>query len=217
MISCDGVIFDFDGTVAFTAEDVWRAVDYAAEKAGGSIDPEYRSDPVNLSKPAAQIFRDNFGPLTDEQVAEMCRDLSHHYGWITDYPETYMYDGMEEVLAELRHRGIPAGIVTNKGERSLRRILEIKGWSGYFSYLLGSDSLGGLKKPELIAHMMASDYRSKNCIYIGDSFSDVTASRQNGIPCIAVTYGDGNTEDLIKAKPRYVCGSPREVYRILFE
>lgn len=218
MSKFDGVIFDFDGTIAFTAEDVWLAIDYAAEQEGLKIDPEYRKNQVNLARTQAQIFTDNFGELPEEQLKRMCANLNKHYGWITDYPETYMYDGMKEILEELQRRGIPAGIVTNKGERSLRRILEIKGWDKYFTYLFGADSLGDkYKKPGLMKHMIEHSYQGRNCVYIGDSYSDVTASRENNIPCIAVTYGDGDSEDLKAQNPEYVCDDLYQVYSILFD
>ncbi len=219
-MSCrfEGVIFDFDGTVAFTAEDVWRAIDYAAEREGLAIDPAYRGDQVNLAKTGRQIFVDNFGQLPEQQLQRMCDNLVQHYGYITDYPATYMYPGMKEILERLLEERVPTGIVTNKGEHSLRRILEIKGWGRYFCHLLGADSLGeGHKKPSLMAHMLKTDLAGRSCVYIGDSYSDVTASRENGIPCIGVTYGDGDTEELRAQQPRWLCDDLAQVYNILFE
>ena len=215
----EGVIFDFDGTIAYTAEDVWRAVDYAVELEGHKIDPAFRSVHTNLSKPVRQMYEEIFGgSISDEMFERLCENLDKHYRYITDYPTTYMYEGMEPILQKLRELGIPTGIVTNKGEFSLRRILDIKGWGRYFDFLLGCDSLGdGYKKPQLMAHMLENDFPGKSCVYIGDSYSDVTSSRANGIPCIGLTYGDGDPEALRAEDPDWVCDDLTEVYNILFQ
>ena len=78
------LIFDFDGTVAYTAPDVWDAVEAGTLVFGKKIDPDYRADPRNLSLHPRKIFEDCLGPLTDEEYWKAQNALSQLYGQDTD-------------------------------------------------------------------------------------------------------------------------------------
>ncbi|NLL91365.1 MAG: HAD family hydrolase [Ruminococcaceae bacterium] len=212
-----GVIFDFDGTLADSAEDVWLALEYAFEKKGVSIGEAYRNNPVNLSKSIKSIVSENGGDLSEEEIESVKDDIDFHYGQFTNYPNTSLYPGMLELLEELAKREIKTGIVSNKGQRSLERILEIKGLTKYFPYVCGGDFLGkGYGKDDILAHLLDDGFKDLNVIYIGDSYSDIVAAHFNNIDSIGVLYGDGDNDDLIREKPTYICNDPWEINKMFF-
>ena len=90
------LIFDFDGTVAYTAADVWDAVEAGTLLFGKQIDPDYRADPRNLSLHPRKIFEDCLGPISDEDYIKAQKALGQYYGQDTDYPKTVLYPGMDE-------------------------------------------------------------------------------------------------------------------------
>ena len=211
------LIFDFDGTVAYTAADVWDAVEAGTLVFGKKVDPDYRADPRNPSLHPRKIFEDCLGPLTDDDYMRAQKALGQYYGQDTDYPKTVLYPGMDEFLDRTRSEGISAGIVTRKSARSLGRILEIKGWTHWLSGWYGSESLGGKKtKAELIEALLKEMPDSSRPVYIGDSAGDITAAKELGIPSIAVTYGDGDTETLLAAGPDKVCYTVPDLYMWIF-
>ena len=56
MAKYDAVIFDFDGTVAYTAADVWDSLRWAARRLGGELDGEFSKNDANLGLPMERIF-----------------------------------------------------------------------------------------------------------------------------------------------------------------
>lgn len=211
------LIFDFDGTVAYTAADVWDAVEAGTLLFGKQIDPDYRADPRNLSLHPRKIFEDCLGPISDEDYIKAQKALGQYYGQDTDYPKTVLYPGMDEFLERAMTEGLSAGIVTRKSARSLGRILRIKGWDRWFSCWYGSESLGGHKtKAELIDALLKEMGNPSDPVYIGDSAGDIEAAKELGIPSIAVTYGDGDTDKLTASGPDKICYTVPDLYMWVF-
>ncbi|MGI5888119.1 MAG: HAD family hydrolase [Oscillospiraceae bacterium] len=218
MARFSALIFDFDGTVAYTAPDVWEAVEAGTMTFGKKVPPEYRADPRNLSLPVRRIFEDCAGrPLSDTELRTAAAALSRLYGRDTTYSSTVLYPGMDELLDRAKEEHLATGIVTRKSARSLERILRMKGWDHWFDMWYGSESLGGgLTKAELIYGLIRDMPGCENPVYIGDSAGDIEAAREAGVPSIAVTYGDGDTEKLLSAGAGKVCYSVPDVYMWLY-
>ena len=211
------LIFDFDGTIAYTAPDVWDAVEAGTLVFGKKIDPDYRADPRNLALPPRQIFEDCLGPLTDEDYRKAQNALSQLYGHDTDYPKTVLYPGMDEFLSRAKQENISCGIVTRKSARSLGRILDAHGWRHWFHDWYGSESLGGQRtKAELIDALLKKMPDSSRPVYIGDSAGDIAAAKELGIPSVALTYGDGDTEELLAQNADKVCYTVPDLYMWVF-
>ena len=121
-------------------------------------------------------------------------------------PEHYhiLYEGIKELLEFIRAENIPCGVLSNKGHISLSRLLKEKGWDIYFDRFQGTtDESYGLSKTirlrEFVKHFDIS-----NAIYIGDSYTDITAARDNGLLSAGVLYGDGDRELVKREHPDYL-------------
>ena len=65
--------------------------------------------------------------------------------------------------------------------------------------------------------MRKSGLEASQYVYIGDTWSDVDAACENGIDCIGVTYGDGDTKQLCARKPKYCAQDVSEIEKIIKE
>ena len=203
------VLFDFDGTLADTAKDVWDSVRYGFKKNGLSIPDNYAADDRNLAKLNEQIVAELYPGSPEELGRQVAADVAHHYRNLNTYPRTQLYPYIKELLLALRAAQIPTGILSNKGHASLGRILKEKGWLDYFDSYRGTldsddDTLG--KVDRLRNYMAAFD--TSDAVYIGDSAGDVEAAKANGLYVIGVLYGDGDPELVRRAGPDAVASTP---------
>lgn len=213
------IVWDFDGTLANTGQDVWTSVEYAAAKLGGAIRKAFREDDANLGKPMQEILS-NIEPFPGEGRLEAFEELVRiHYRTISEYEKTDLYPGMKELLKILRKDGTLHYIITLKPREALERILEKKGWKQYFDGWLSPDSFPGhlYTKGQLLFHFLETAGKGKEIVYVGDTASDVTACRENAIACIGVTYGDGNTATLCAADPACIVETVEELGKRLKE
>ena len=212
----DTILFDFDGTLADTQEDVWDALDNAAAEIGSKLPGEMRGNPANLAFSMKELFEMLEPPPAPEQLDAFKRETRRYYRIISDLPKTQLYPGIEKLLQRLNKAEIPCYIVSLKEHGALLRTLDLKGWHHYFSGHFSPDSFfkKSMTKSQLLAWLL-SELHTKAPVYIGDSYTDVLAARENGIPCIGVTYGDGNTKKLLAAQPEYVVNEAVELEGIL--
>ena len=185
------LLWDFDGTLADTGSDVWNSLTYAARRAGGAIDDLYMRDDANLADPMDEIMRHVIPYPGEAYLETFDEDVRVHYRTLNDFSRTRLYPGIQSMLNELKGHSVRNIIVTNKPEGALRRILGSKGWAN--------------------RHGIAP----RQCLYVGDTFSDIEAARTNGISCIAVTYGDGDEIALLSRNPAYVAHDIAELNDIM--
>ena len=235
----DIVLWDFDGTLADTGQDVWGSLEYAARILGGKIEETFRARDSNLGKPMQEIFQ-AIVPALDSGLQEKFEELVKvHYRTLQEFPRTSLYPGMEGLLGELAAEGVMNYIITLKPREALERILEKKGWARYFAGWLSPDSFvkadracrlmknhpegaGAYAgrvctKSQLIAWFLKETGAGKRSVYVGDTYSDVEACGDNGLECIGVTYGDGDTQALLAAKPAAVAADVKIIGKLLKE
>lgn len=214
------ILWDFDGTLAYTGRDVWNSLEYSAAKCGGKLPPEFTRNDSNLGKPMREIFGKILPALDEEKQGKFEELVRIHYRTQNEYKDTDLYPGIRELLLEMRESGVIHYIITMKPEEALARILEKKNWTDLFDGFVSPDSFPGNErtKGEMIAHVM-QEFCMEKCkyVYVGDTWSDVTAAAENEIDCIAVTYGDGDTEQLRASNPGYCVHNVSEIKNILEE
>lgn len=179
----DPLIFDLDGTLCDTADDIASSVAYAMNAEG-------------LAAPTRQAVVSAIGAgarvLIERLVAEPARRERVLAHFLTHYNEhlldrTRLYPGVTETLAALR--GATLVIATNKPERPSRRIIEGLGIAPFFRAVYGGDTLPVRKPDAAVVRQILSDVGGTRPLLVGDSGTDVETARNAGIPCVAVTYG----------------------------
>jgi phosphoglycolate phosphatase len=202
----NAVIFDFDGTLADTASDVWKSVEYAAKELGGHMDPEFTKVKSNLGAPMKEIFHAILPILPDSLFNQFKEEIKYHYRIVNEYPETVLYPGMEKLLCRLKIEKIPCYIVSAKPLKSLERILYMKNWHTLFTAWYSQEMKDNevISKAILVKQILENELHGCRTVYVGDTYTDVIAARECKIDCIAAAYGDGDDHKLLSEQPTHI-------------
>ena len=177
------VIFDLDGTIADTLPLCIAAFRKSIEPlAGRSLSDE-------------EIIA-TFGPSEEGTVRQLVPE--HFDKGLADYLQHYTdmhdmcptpFDGMVEIIEQLRAKEIIVGMVTGKGKPSCDISLKYYGLENCFDAVETGPPTGP-RKPEGIAAILDKfSLKTDEVVYIGDQVSDIVASRAAGVPIIAAGWG----------------------------
>jgi phosphoglycolate phosphatase len=213
MYAVDLIIFDFDGTLADTREDLAASVNYALRE----LDlPELPVDTIigfvgeGITPLMARILGPARETLLDEAVA---RFTKHHRDHLLD--NTRLYPGVLEVLEHFREK--KKAILSNKSYEFTAKIAEGLGIADYFALILGGDSTPDRKPhPGPVEKVLETlGVKRERTAMVGDSPLDVSAGKRAGLLTCAVTYGFRPREELIRAGPELLLDDIRELTRYL--
>jgi len=126
---------------------------------------------------------------------------------------SYLYDGVKEGLAYLKSQGYTIGCVTNKAEQFTHPLLKNLGIFDEFEIVISGDTLEK-KKPDPLPLLYTAKHfgiRPKDALMLGDSISDVKASRAAGFDIICMSYGYNHGIDIRDANPDLVIDSMAEL------
>lgn len=124
-----------------------------------------------------------------------------------------LYDGVKEGIAYLKSRGYTIGCVTNKAEQFTHPLLKDLGIFDEFEIIISGDTLKK-KKPDPLPLLHTAKYFNvspKDALMLGDSISDVKASRAAGFGIICMSYGYNHGVDIRDANPDLVIDSMTEL------
>jgi phosphoglycolate phosphatase len=195
------LVFDLDGTLADTAQDLCNSVNSALEHMGRPRLPDeviasYVGNGAPLLVRRALATEDGT-PVDqvpeDEFKTAYAFFIQHYREHNLDF--TLTYPGTAEALSALRNAlgGAPRtfAVLTNKPVRPARAICEGLGIAPYFLHIYGGDSFP-TKKPDpagLFSLMQEADARPEQTVMIGDSQVDVQTARNAGAWSVGCTFG----------------------------
>ena len=124
-----------------------------------------------------------------------------------------LYNGVKETLDYMQNRGYILGCVTNKDEQFTLPLLKALGIFEYFAIVIAGDTLAKRKPDPLPLLYVAEHFNIKpeDCLMLGDSVSDVKASRAAGFDIICMSYGYNHGNDIADENPDLVIDSMREL------
>lgn len=205
------VIFDLDGTLLDTLDDLTASVNYCMEKYGGPIHTreEVRGKVGNgiyvLMEKALPGGRNN--PAYD-----VCMQAfpAHYKEHMTDH--TKPFDGVCELLRTLKQDGFRLAIVSNKFDAAVKGLNQ-DFFSDTISVAIGeSPSIQKKPAPDTVFQAMRELHAlPEECIYVGDSEVDIQTAKNAGIPCISVNWGFKTTEFLQKNGAETIVSTPKEL------
>ena len=182
-------IFDFDGTLVDSYRDSIKFFNITLEQYNL---PTFDIDVEGLDY---QIFREFIHEQINGIEEEFMKQFTKNY---KDSPQlnTFLYDGVLEVLQELEKRGIILAICSNRDQKNLEKLVE-KFFDGIsFKYISGTvNELHNKPDPYRINEIIRKENMEKEKIlYFGDKIADIEAAKAAGIDMVLVTYGQGNQE-----------------------
>lgn len=208
----DAFIFDIDGTLTSTNQLIFDSFNFIANK--------------YLSK----TFTDEeiismFGPTEDVILKEWCgeRFLEARKEYYTYYSEHHgiagLYEGIKEILEHLKSKNYPIGIFTGKGRDASLITLKKLEVDHYFDLIVTGDDVKNHKpSPEGIQKFVNHfKLKPEKVLMIGDSVSDVKASREAGIKIASVLWDSYGSEEVKALNSDYYYLSVKKLRNFLFK
>jgi len=210
------VMFDLDGTLMDSVPDLAAAVDSMLMKLGREPAGVERVRHWVGNGSRVLVRRALAGRLEHDDVDEALAGKAlalFMQAYDGGHELTTVYPGVRECLDWLIERGVKLAIITNKPSQFIEPLLEEKGLSGYFHWLVGGDTLPQ-QKPDpagLFWVMDKAGVSSQQALFIGDSRNDVRAAKAASVPCVALTYGYNHGEPISSEAPALVLDDLREL------
>jgi len=216
----NGVIFDLDGTLVNSLEDIADSMNGVLRKYGfpvhhldrykhfvgrGMRNLVYRALPEDVRDDEAHVAR--------------CRD-----SMLEEYRRNYVnktrpYDGIMEMLGELARQGLKLAVFSNKNDDLTKKLVAALLPEGYFAAVIGSGP-GMPEKPDPSGVLLISGQlgiHPERLIYVGDSDVDMETANKAGMCGVGALWGFRTKEELISSGARYVLDHPMDLFRILHE
>ena len=210
------VFFDLDGTLVDTADDLAAPVNHMREARGLKPLPleEYRPFASAGSRGLLHI---GLGATTDDADYPALRTefLNRYEQEIAVHSR--LFDGMPELLAWLEANGIRWGVISNKLEYLVRRLVQQLGLGDRVALAYGGDTAPRAKPwPDpLKMALQETGLTARQCVYIGDDLRDIQAAHAVDMPAVAAAYGYGNPNEIPQWKADHVVTSPQEFLAML--
>ena len=205
------ILFDLDGTLTNPEIGITNCVMYALEKFGIKVEDRKELHPF-IGPPLTYSFQTFYGlsEKDSEQAVKYYRERFSRKGLY----ENEVYDGVENLLQELKKCGKTLIIATSKPEEFTLKILEHFDLLKYFDFVAGATMDGSRgEKADVIRYALEiSGVQDKSqAIMIGDRLYDILGAKENGLASIGVLFGFGDYEELTQAGADYVVESVEEI------
>lgn len=211
----DTVIFDLDGTLLNTLDDLADSVNYTMNTYGF---------PIRTIEEVKCFVGNGVGRLIELSIPEglnnpqfekCLEDFRRHYAENMQI-KTDAYEEIMELLEELSKKGYKLAIVSNKFDKAVKG-LNRDYFEEYIKVAIG-ESINVKRKPAPDSVFKALEELSSTAdkaVYVGDSEVDVQTAKNAGIPCVGVTWGFRGKEVLEQEGADYIIDSPWELLEIL--
>ncbi len=214
-----GVLFDLDGTLLDTLEDLATSGNevLAARGCPTHSKEAYKTFIGNgMTNLICTIFPEADRPETEEEIAEALAEYRAAYGrnWTNT---TCAFPGIRELLTELEKTGIPIGVVSNKSHdftvKCVEEFLPDWEWSAVLGHREGAE-----KKPHPQGALEAAEKLGlppERCLFVGDSDVDMMTAVNAGMQAVGVEWGFRSTEELQQAGATEILATPGDLLNLL--
>ena len=211
-------VFDLDGTLARTQESIARPVNMTLEHFGLPAQPVeafnyFAGDGIkNALKRALEAAGDTDARHLDEGLP-MCRR------WMAEDPAYRVepYDHVVQSLEQLKSRGVKIAVFSNKPHESAVKVVETVFGAGYFDRILGqTDRLPIKPDPAGLLEILDEfGARPDECLYFGDTNTDMLTARTAGVTAVGVSWGFRPRSELEKYRADIILDGPAEIAELV--
>ena len=218
MSKIKAVLFDLDGTLMNTLDDLADAVNFALDFFGfetHSID-KYRYFVGNgIPNLIMRATPENHRDATT--LAAVKKKFYEYYN-LHSMEKTRPYSGIPETLAALKKAGIKTAVVTNKDDAAAKII--INGFfPNSFDFVFGA-SEDIPKKPDPTIVRIATEklgVTADECVFVGDSGMDMATAKNAGCVALGVTWGFRPREELLENGADFLAEEPSEIFPLILK
>ncbi len=213
MIKC--IIFDLDGTLVETIDDLGLACDYLLKEKG--IEPKWtKADYKQFVGNGAKLLVERAfeGKLSPEELEKQYELFKIKYNEIK-LDNAYAYEGMKDVVNTFKQNGFKVAVCTNKPNTAAVDMVKTLYGEDTFDYILGAtDDVAkkpNTEMPNIILNHL--NIKPNDCVWIGDSSVDIETAKNLGCESIAVTWGFRPFSELFKCYPTVIVDKPKEILK----
>ena len=202
-----GILFDLDGTLLDTLEDLKDATNHVMRSFGfpeRSLEEVRRFVGNGAKRLIVQAVPENATPEQAEKAFQAFQSYYRAHCQIKTKP----YDGIPEALEALKAAGYPMAIVSNKPDGAVKPLC-----AQYFPGLYAQGETADCPRkpaPDMVFRAMEAIGVEK-CIYVGDSEVDVLTAKNGGMECLSVLWGSRNEGELKENGAKHFCTKPSEI------
>ncbi len=211
------ILFDLDGTLLNTLDDLHAACNYALAAVG---------EPLRSREEVRRFVGNGIGMLLERAIPggtanpryEEALDLLQRYYCAHDRVKTAPYEGVLPLLDALTERGYRLGVVSNKPDGPVKNLCRAC-FGDRIAVAIGEQA-GIRRKPApdtVLEALRALGADPASALYVGDSEVDLATARNAGLPCLSVTWGFRDRDVLIAAGATALVDNPQEVLAFLKE
>ena len=204
-------MFDLDGTLLDSAEDIAIAVNYAFRKL--NLPEKSKEEVVSKVGYGAKKLIEDLIPEYPEDVKEKALELFREFYHQNPVIYSKLYDYSEEILAKLKESGKLIAVVTNKYEELSKRILEKLGVLNYIDLVVGADTTSE-KKPSplpVFYTLQNLNVNKEKAILVGDSETDVLTAKNAQVYSCLVLHGYGKKDLALSLNPDFVIENLKKI------
>lgn len=211
------VIFDLDGTLLNTLDDLADSTNYALSKFGY---------PTRTIEEVRQFVGNGVAKLIERAIPEgknnpnfeKCLSIFKENYAQNMYNKTAPYNGIIEMLSNLKSKGIKIAVVSNKFDLAVKELCK-KYFEGFIDFAAGENEAQGIKKkpaPDTVISVLNKfNFAPEDAVYVGDSDVDIMTAKNSKMPCISVTWGFRDEKFLLENGATILINAPSEIYNHL--
>lgn len=195
-----GILFDLDGTLLNTLEDLLDATNYALELCGyprRTLSELRRFVGNGAENQIRMSLPEGASPEEVQRVLKIYKPYYTEHCQVKTRP----YDGILEALAVLKEK-YPIAVVSNKPDAAVKALCA-ELFPGIFA--LGEAPDCPRKPAPDMVFKACRAIGADTCVYIGDSEVDVRTAKNAGVPCLSVLWGFRNREEIEAAGGEHFC------------
>lgn len=211
------VIFDLDGTLLNTLDDLADSTNYALSKFGY---PTRTIDEVRqfVGNGVAKLIERAIPEGKNNPNFEKCLAIFKENYAQNMYNKTAPYNGIIEMLSNLKSKGIKIAVVSNKFDLAVKELCK-KYFEGFIDFAAGENEAQGIKKkpaPDTVISVLNEfNFAPEDAVYVGDSDVDIMTAKNSKMPCISVTWGFRDEKFLLENGAIILINAPSEIYNHL--
>lgn len=216
-MSYKAVLFDMDGTLLDTLEDLCDSTNHALAQMGYPLRgiEEIRRFIGNGAE--KQIRRAVPEGTSEGKIMETLAAFRAYY---QDHCQikTKVYDGLLDVLSELKEKGVKMAVVSNKPDAAVKK-LSREYFGDRLDYAIGpSDGVRCKPYPDMAEEALrALGVEKKDAVFVGDSEVDVQTGLNAGLDVIAVSWGFRSRKVVIEAGAKMIADDASELEKLILE
>lgn len=211
------VIFDLDGTLLNTLDDLADSTNYALSRFGY---------PTRTIEEVRQFVGNGVAKLIERAIPEgknnpnfeKCLAIFKENYAQNMYNKTAPYNGIIEMLSNLKSKGIQIAVVSNKFDLAVKELCK-KYFEGFIDFAAGENEAQGIKKkpaPDTVISVLNEfNFAPEDAVYVGDSDVDIMTAKNSKMPCISVTWGFRDEKFLLENGATILINAPSEIYNHL--